>query len=43
MADLRRDEAVPKMGVPACIEEETRLRINDLHVTYGWVLEKFAK
>jgi uncharacterized protein YecT (DUF1311 family) len=27
----------------ACIEEETRLRTNDLRTTYGWLVEKFAK
>ena len=27
----------------ACIEEETRLRTNDLRTIYGWHVEKFAK
>ena len=27
----------------ACVEEEARLRTNDLRATYGWLVEKFAK
>jgi uncharacterized protein YecT (DUF1311 family) len=27
----------------ACMEEETRIRVNDLKTIYGWRLEKFAK
>jgi len=27
----------------ACIEEETRLRTNDMRTTYGWRIEKFAR